>query len=382
MLKTSRRALQKMVGGMYELIGTNVYEAPLSQESLQLAQTYARGFPFMVHDSVNERSLELAGVNVERPRTSQAILEEIRHSDFIECKRGGLPLTVERYLKGNNALNLDISSYLKDGCHSTLIGVKNDKKLTKKDVRVFTERLKRGYLCWKPSRKKEKVLGHLRDMKEGGCIPFIVDKENNPKGSEPYAFNRLFVLKDAEGEKELFWDTIEGNDTRSGLGEWTRYQRKTIALALSIFTSISVAQQMGAKRLYIPEDEIKSFFERLIGSKDSWPFKRYRGEKIGIHPDTEDEIKPYFYHLDRSRKKFAYVPIYDVNLVDYLKKAQQLSEMLSSFERGIGKEKTQRKIKTCMNGLQTSVAIVQVYQEGFMQQVKTAQETLIERKGK
>jgi hypothetical protein len=368
MLKNLRQALRGTINKIRKITGDNIYFVPLSQEVLQLAQTYVRGFPFMIYDTVNEMNLELAGVKVERPRTSQAILEEIKNSYFIKNNQDKLPSTEQSI---TDILTLDVPSYLKEGC-STLIGVKNCKKFTRKDVSLLSEKLKNGYLCWDLENRKETVLGHLEDIKKGGCFLFIVESE---KHSNFYAFNRLYVLIDNEGNKELFWDTIEGKHNYGCFEDWTRSYNRTAALALSVFTSVAIAQQTKAKRLYFPEDEIRQFFAKLI-STNKWPFKREKGEKIGIQPDSNNKIKPYFYHLGRLREEFPYIPIYDVILEDYAKKAQQLSRVLSSFERGIETEKTQNKIKACMNGLEIAIGLLQVYQEGFKKQLKTLQEML------
>ncbi len=379
MLKSLSQIPQRLKDGVEDVLvrGTTLYENPVSLEHLQEAQNYVRALPLLVYDAVNERSLELAGVKVERPRASQALLEEMKNSKFIRYKKGSLPQNVEKCVKNDRVLNLDVVSCLKEGCRSMLIGVSDDKKITKKDVRVFIERLEQGYLCWKPKKERKKVLGHLRDMKNGACIPFIVDKEDNTKKSEPYAFSRLYVLNDKEGNKELFWDTLEGNKDRSGFEEWARGQ-KIKAFGLSIFTSVSVARQMGAKRLFIPENEINGFFKRITSSENSYPFKTKRGKKLGIQTDNDvDEAVPYFHHIDRLRSEHPYVPIQHIELTDYAKKTQDLSNVLSSFKRGIEKEKTQRKIKACINGLKTSVGVLQTLGKGYTTQAQTTQEILL-----
>ena len=344
-----------------------LYEEEVPWKELEKAREYILNFPYAVYFSMYDNRLQLTGVKSPHNKITRELLRVLRKhevkSDF-KYQDTKLP---ERLPEDDNYYNdvrlYDIVAILKEytsdyfikkGYSVKVVKVSTNAKIdsANKEIKGFAKDIEKCDVCWDPTEEKDKnrIIGHILDMQKGGCEVSFVRK----KGS-PVVFNRFYMLKDKTGEKELFWDTIEGkNYTRDDMDGWFN-DNALDTLVLSIYSAVAIGKLMECKRVYTPEPEIKEFFYSSIRALESYPFVRKIGEKIGIQPESEtDGNSPYFYHLEREKDKFNYLELnYNMETLksDILEKEKYLSEELNKMEKETKIKNRDKKMEICKDVL-------------------------------
>lgn len=214
----------------------------------------------------------------------------------------GIPINNEPYKEGiGKILATDLEETVKNGYRVRIVNLPPNSKIDyqSKELEDLGYKITECKVCWDPLKEPDTVLGHLLDIQKGGSYVMFVEKN-----SESHVFNRFFELRDVKGDKELFWDTVEGRNTlRFSVKSWED-DGVLHELALSIAGFLALAKKIGASRAYFAEFETEEFLKGSIGNNSSRAMRQKIGTKIGVQP-YDIGPKPFFYkYMPGSSKYF------------------------------------------------------------------------------
>ena len=316
----------------------------IDYDELEGAKQYVKSIPLSVYNSLAERDVELSGVGSIATEKSKSVLRSV------SCAVNDYGTLLRQHEDNvNEVLDTDINRMANAGYAVKIVDVSKSKNAAQY-VDSLAKAMKTCKLCWDPEEGKDKVEGHLLDMKEGGEYVMFIEKDGSPR-----VFNRFFVLNGEDGKKELFWDSMEGQDIgRYSLNCWKKDERLG-EFALSIYGFVALAKSQGCERAYFAESETEEFLKsflgiRLKGTDESslMPFKMEHGSKVGITPpeygESDDSKKrPYFYRLRTLRNERMYLPL-SVDTTESKQKADVIVEKARKFMGGKVGKTTHKKI--------------------------------------
>lgn len=171
----------------------------------------------------------------------------------------------------------------------------------------FSRKLKSIGLCWSDDFNQESIAERLlEDGALGACIQ-LLGIENDAPFRKPKAYARLYVAETKEGERILFFDTLEGGKIdRVSLRTWKDESREAEP-AMYLAAAMMIAETIGLTKIALGRKELEEIGD-YIGVQEVRIFDRSQKYRklglqnyvytFGIDGDTKrrmldcNEIKP------------------------------------------------------------------------------------------